>query len=56
VIATVVPRWRFRLQPGAEVRIRLRGTLQAAPGLPMTLEPVTEADAFGPGAGGARGD
>jgi cytochrome P450 len=50
VIATVLPRWRLRLEPGAEVRIRLRGTLQAAPGLPMTLEPaplepVTEAGA-----------
>lgn len=41
VLATVLPKWRFRLQPGAEVTVRVRGTLQAASGLPMTIEPVT---------------
>ena len=42
VMAVVLPRWRFTLAPGAVVRPQVRGTLQTAFGLPMTMaEPVS---------------
>ena len=42
VMAVVLPRWRFTLAPGAVVQPQVRGTLQTAFGLPMTMaEPVS---------------
>ena len=37
VISVVLPRWHFTLEPGAVVRPQVRGTLQTAFGLPMTM-------------------
>jgi len=40
VAAVVLPRWRFRLRPGAVVEPQLTGTLRARNGIPVTLEPA----------------
>ena len=40
IAAVVLPRWRFRLQPGAVIETQLTGTLRARNGIPVTLEPV----------------
>jgi cytochrome P450 len=45
VISTVLPRWRFTLEPGAVVRPQVRGTLQTAFGLPMAMAAATPASA-----------
>jgi cytochrome P450 len=40
IAAVVLPRWRFRLQPGAVIETQLTGTLRARNGIPVILEEV----------------